>query len=259
MSGTTTGSAAEPGGPGERRADAGSPPAAAADPDASTVDEPQVPEPVPAVAAGVFGERFDRAVRYAELLCDDGVIRGLIGPREVARIWSRHLLNCVAVAPLLADGAIVCDLGSGAGLPGIPLALARPDLRVTLLEPLLRRATFLGEVLETLALENASVERGRAEERRGVIDVDVVVVRAVAPMEKLIGWAMPLLRPGGELLALKGESASEELARVRPRLKRAGAEESHVEVLDLPGMPAAATVIRVRKAARAAAGRRRAR
>ena len=169
----------------------------------------------PPAAHAAFGDAVDRAEEYVRLLATEGTVRGLIGPREVPRLWDRHLLNSVAIAPLVPAGARVVDVGSGAGLPGIPLALARPDLTVTLLEPLARRVTFLDECVDALGLRNATVVRGRAEEGpvlRSLGGADVVTARAVAPLEKLAGWCLPLLRPGGRLLALKGSSAAEELA-----------------------------------------------
>ena len=169
----------------------------------------------PPEARAAFGDETDRAEQYVRLLATEGTLRGLIGPREVPRLWDRHLLNSVALAPLIPAGARVVDVGSGAGLPGIPLALARPDLTVTLLEPLARRVTFLDEAVHALRLANVTVVRGRAEEGpvvRSLGGADVVTARAVAPLEKLAGWCLPLLRPGGQLLALKGSSAAEELA-----------------------------------------------
>lgn len=169
---------------------------------------------VPDEAAVVFGAALDRATAYVRLLATDGTVRGLIGPREVPRLWDRHLLNSAALAPLIPTGARVVDVGSGAGLPGIPLALARPDITVALLEPLARRVTFLDECVDVLGLANVTVVRGRAEEgpaRRSLGGADVVTARAVAPLDKLAGWCLPLLRPGGRLLALKGSSAAEEL------------------------------------------------
>lgn len=169
---------------------------------------------IPDEAAVVFGVALDRAAAYVRLLATDGTVRGLIGPREVPRLWDRHLLNSAALALLIPTGARVVDVGSGAGLPGIPLALARPDLTVALLEPLARRVTFLDECVDVLGLENVTVVRGRAEEgpaRRSLGGADVVTARAVAPLDKLAGWCLPLLRPGGRLLALKGSSAAEEL------------------------------------------------
>jgi 16S rRNA (guanine527-N7)-methyltransferase len=182
---------------------------------------PDAPDP----AAQVFGARLDLAREYADLLTGPGVERGLLGPREVDRIWDRHLLNCAAVAELIEPGARVVDVGSGAGLPGIPLAIARPDLVVTLVEPMLRRTDFLTEVVATLGL-TATVVRGRAEDaavRAAVSDADVVVSRAVADLEKLTRWSLPLLRPGGRMLALKGERAEAEVAERGPAMARLGA------------------------------------
>jgi 16S rRNA (guanine527-N7)-methyltransferase len=167
-----------------------------------------------------------RAERYAEWLTGAGVERGLVGPRESPRIWERHLLNCAAVEPLLPPTGSICDLGSGAGLPGVVLALLRPGQPLVLLEPLLRRAAFLEEVVDDLELDHVTVVRARAEDyARSAPDHDAVVARAVAPLTRLLGWAFPLLRPGGELLALKGERADAELAEARTTLKRLRAVE----------------------------------
>ncbi|MFD9126181.1 16S rRNA (guanine(527)-N(7))-methyltransferase RsmG [Kitasatospora sp. NPDC059571] len=189
----------------------------------SAVVPPQGPGETPAVAQEIFGERLAAAVRYTEFLSTAGVQRGLIGPREVPRLWDRHVLNCAVLAELLPAGASLCDVGSGAGLPGIPVALARPDVSVTLLEPLLRRTTFLEEVVRELGLDNVTVVRGRAEEMVGKLAVDIVTARAVAPMDRLAGWGLPLLRPYGQMLALKGDSAEQELADSRAALTRLGA------------------------------------
>lgn len=182
----------------------------------STVDTDPA---VPAEAGSVFGPAVDAAAEYARLLATEGTVRGMIGPREVPRLWERHLLNSAAIASLVPVGARVVDVGSGAGLPGIPLALARPDLIVTLLEPLARRVAFLTECVRRLGLERVTVVRGRAEEgpiRRQLGGADVVTARAVAPLDKLAGWCLPLLRPGGLLLAMKGSTAAAELAATGP-------------------------------------------
>jgi len=187
------------------------------------------PREAPASAAAVFGESTSDAERFAGWLAGPGVERGLLGPREVDRIWSRHVLNCAVLEPFLPRGASVCDLGSGAGLPGIVVALLRPDVRMTLLEPLLRRATFLEEVVADLGLAEVSVVRARAEDyRHRRPDHDAVVARAVAPIDRLAGWAMPLLRPGGVLLALKGSTAEDELAAAGPALDKVGAVDREV-------------------------------
>lgn len=182
----------------------------------------------------MFADALPAAVAYADLLAGAGVERGLIGPREVDRLWERHLLNSASVAAAVPDGAGVLDVGSGAGLPGIPLALVRPDLRVTLIEPLLRRATFLGEACRTLGLDRVDVQRARAEELpRGT--AEVVVARAVAPLQRLLDWTLPLLRPGGRLVAMKGRSADEELDAAEGSLTRLGAQSWEVRDLLLPG------------------------
>jgi 16S rRNA (guanine527-N7)-methyltransferase len=161
----------------------------------------------------VFGDRLPLAEQYAELLTTDAVVRGLIGPREAPRIWERHLLNCAVVADLIPPGASVVDVGSGAGLPGMVLAVARPDLTVTLVEPLARRTAFLTEAVAALGLDRTSVVRARAEECVGRLPgADVVTARAVAPLDRLAGWCLPLVAVGGRLLALKGASAEAELA-----------------------------------------------
>jgi len=181
--------------------------------------------PVPPEAAvALFGSALPLIQQYGEFLADAGVERGLIGPREVDRLWERHLMNCAAVSELIPDGAHVVDVGSGAGLPGVVLAVTRPDLKVTLLEPLLRRTVFLDECLDALELENAEVLRGRAEDWANRMGADVVTARAVAPMDRLAGWCLPLLRRGGRMLALKGEAAAEELETVAGELARLGAK-----------------------------------
>ena len=171
----------------------------------------------PGAADTLFGAGLERARRYAAILAGAGVERGLIGPREVDRLWDRHLLNSAAVAELLEPNSRVADIGSGAGLPGIPLALARPDLRVTLIEPLLRRSEFLREVAAELDVD-VTIVRGRAEEsavRDRVGEMDAVVSRAVASLDKVTRWSLPLLRAGGHMLAIKGERAEDEVREHR--------------------------------------------
>lgn len=188
-------------------------------------------EVAPPAAEALFGVELSRAIAFAELLAEHGVERGLIGPREVDRLWDRHLLNSVAVAEVLPRSARVVDLGSGAGLPGIPLAIARPDLDMTLLEPMARRVEWLEHVARTLDLA-VTVVRGRAEEpdiKRRTSGADVVVARAVAPLAKLCEWGLPLLRRGGSLVAMKGASAAEEVARDRQAVLRAGGSEPRIE------------------------------
>ena len=225
----------------------------------------------------MFGPALPLAQRYADLLAGPGVVRGLIGPREVPRLWPRHLLNCAALAPVIdqvvgdarsaAQGGAsgldspvtVIDLGSGAGLPGVVLAVLRPTWRVVLLEPLARRTAFLLEVVEGLGLTQVQVLRGRAEDREVIQQahalgrVDVVTARAVAPLERLAGWALPLLTPGGSLLALKGETARDELAEASPTLQRmvreqkgtTGAAVAQSSVWELPGSPSRVIQVRI--------------
>lgn len=168
----------------------------------------------------------------------------MIGPREVDRLWTRHVLNSVALAGLVADGSSVLDVGSGAGLPGIPLAILRPDLRITLLEPLLRRYNFLAEVVAALGLTDAvTVLRGRAEDQHD--QWQVVTARAVAALPKLLGWCLPLVASGGELLALKGESAEQELVESQGLLRSRGLVGEVVKASVDPDVPPT-WVVRIR-------------
>lgn len=195
----------------------------------------------PSVAERLFGANAEKADRYARILAGAGVERGLIGPRETDRIWGRHILNSAALAELIDSDDEIADIGSGAGLPGIPLALARPDVRVTLIEPLLRRSDFLREVIDDLDVD-ITVIRGRAEEqsaRDQVGEMDAVVSRAVAGLDKLTRWTMPLLRPGGRMLALKGQRAEAEVDEHRRVMEALGAVDARVvtcggEYLDPP-------------------------
>ena len=177
-----------------------------------------------------LGSAYEALKRYVDILSSRGIDWGLIGPREGERLWQRHILNSLALEPLLAGGSRLVDVGSGAGLPGIPLALARPDLQVTLLEPLLRRANFLALAVSELGVaDRVEVVRARAEEHRG--RYDVVTCRAVAPLPRLLDWCLPLVAPGGSLIALKGSSAPDEVAAAAASLRRHGAQ---AEVLELP-------------------------
>jgi 16S rRNA (guanine527-N7)-methyltransferase len=194
----------------------------------------EAPAP-PALAAELFGPRLAGAEAYARLLASEGVLRGLLGPREVPRLWDRHLLNCAVLADELPAAASVVDVGSGAGLPGLVLALRRTDLRVTLVEPMLRRVSFLEEAVDRLGLSGSvRVVRGRAEDRdvqRTVGRGDWVVARAVAPLDRLVKWCLPLLVPGGRLLALKGARAADEVTESQAALRAAGAGEIEVRQL----------------------------
>ncbi len=191
--------------------------------------------------------------RYVDLLATDGVVRGLIGPREVPRLWSRHVANCAVLEELVPLDARVADVGSGAGLPGLPLALVRPDVTVVLVEPLLRRTTFLVEAIEALGLaDRVEVRRGRAEEQQ--LDVDVVTARAVAPLDRLAGWTLPLARVGGVLLALKGEGAAAEVEASGPALEKLGGGDAEVLRCGAGVVDPPTTVVRV---VRRTGGRRR--
>ena len=206
----------------------------------------EVTPPVPPEAADVFGGALDQARRYAELLATDGVTRGLIGPRETERLWDRHLLNCAVVSELLPERGVLVDIGSGAGLPGVVLAMLRPSLRVILLEPLLRRSVFLEECVAELALSNATVLRARAEDKAAAhIEADIATARAVAPLDRLAGWAARLLRPGGQLLAIKGQSADEEITAAEPVLSRLGVRSAEVLQAGHGRVVMATTVVRV--------------
>jgi 16S rRNA (guanine527-N7)-methyltransferase len=214
--------------------------------------------PAPGAAAARFGESTGRAQRYAEILAGAGVERGLIGPREVGRLWDRHLLNSVAVAELLEPNERVADIGSGAGLPGIPLALARPDLRLMLIEPLLRRSEFLREVADELDID-VTIVRGRAEElsvREQVGEMDAVVSRAVASLDKLAKWSLPLLRPEGRMLAMKGERAEDEIRDHRRVMASLGAVDVRVMKCGADYLEPPATVVVARRGAAIPVGNR---
>ncbi len=175
-------------------------------------------------------------------MATEGVVRGLIGPREAPRLWERHLLNCAALGQVIPQGAAVCDVGSGAGLPGLVLAIARPDVVMTLVEPLLRRTTFLEEVVAELGLETVTVTRGRADALHGKAQFDVVTSRAVAPLGRLLEWSMPLVSPEGALVAMKGQSAASEVLDARPVVARMRTTEP--EILELGEGEFTATVVR---------------
>lgn len=198
-----------------------------------------------------FGTAYPVVDHFARLLAEDGVLRGLIGPREVPRLWSRHLVNCAAVARFLPveqpSRASVTDLGSGAGLPGVVLAAMRPDLAVTLIEPMERRVRWLTEVVETLGLGNVEVVRARAEELHGRRRFDVVTARAVAPLDRLARWSAPLLSPGGAILALKGRSAADEVDAAASALRALGLVAQVHEVTAIEGVDSTVVVRLVRQ------------
>lgn len=213
-----------------------------------------------AVHAEVFGPLLAQVEAFAALLAGPGVERGLLGPRETPRLWERHLLNCAGLSSLVEDGQVVLDLGSGAGLPGLVLAIQRPDVQVVLVESLQRRATFLSEAVEHLGLRNTLVRRARAEELHGKVEVDVVTARAVAPLDRLAAWSLPLLHGGGRLLAFKGEQAAGELAAAGPTLHRLGAIASSVVEVGSEALGTLAKIVVVERGlTQAAAARAKAR
>lgn len=198
-------------------------------------------------AERLFGERLPLAERYVAHLASSGIVRGLIGPREVPRLWSRHVLNCAVVEELVARDARVADVGSGAGLPGLCLALARPDLRITLIEPLERRVQWLDEVVADLGLTNVRVLRARAEQAKDEVgEVDVVTARAVSALVGLVDITLPLLRGTGELLALKGRSAADEVRKAQKKLDRLGARSVEIVPAGESLLEEPTTVVRVR-------------
>jgi 16S rRNA (guanine527-N7)-methyltransferase len=207
------------------------------------VSDPAVPSAPPALIADAFGDHLEVAQRYVELLLTDGVLRGLIGPREAERVWERHLANSATLAPLIPHETVVVDIGSGAGLPGIPLALLRPDVQVLLLEPMQRRVDFLAECIDRLGLDNAQVRRGRAPDNLDPTPGGFGVVRAVAPLVRLVASCRPLLHAGGTLLALKGRNAEAEIDTVRRQ-----SLPVHLDLVTASFADQTATVVRVRRA-----------
>jgi 16S rRNA (guanine527-N7)-methyltransferase len=205
-------------------------------------ETPSTPE---AARRAFSSERLPLVEQYVDLLATAGVERGLIGPREAPKLWDRHVLNCLALTSLVPPGAAVADLGSGAGLPGLVLAIARPDLTVTLVEPLQRRTTFLDEVIAELGLEHVRVVRGRAEELHGRERFDVVTARALAPLARLLGWGMPLVTATGALLAMKGSSAAEEIEAAAMPLRELHCAPPEVLLVTGPDGSSTATVVRV--------------
>jgi 16S rRNA (guanine527-N7)-methyltransferase len=204
----------------------------------------QVPSP-PTGADRVFGDRLVLAERFAAILADSGVSHGLIGPREVPRLWERHVLNCAVIHLAIPVDQMVIDVGSGAGLPGLALAIARPDLDLHLIEPMLRRTNWLDMAVDELGLTNVKVYRGRAEEFAGVLSAPVVTARAVARLSELARWCLPLLLPGGSLLAIKGLSVAEEVETDRAVLRRLGAIEETIERYGSGIVDQETTVLRV--------------
>lgn len=203
--------------------------------------------PPPAISESVFGDRLPLATRYAQQLATTGVDHGLVGPREVPILWERHLLNCAVLAELIPPQVHIADVGSGAGLPGVVLAVMRPDLKVTLIEPLQRRVTWLENTIDCLELTNVDIRRARAQQVSGLA-ADIVCSRAVARLDRLLGWNLPLVKPGGEMLALKGASAQDELNEVSAQLRRARIVSSEVIRCGIGVVDPPATVIRIKTA-----------
>lgn len=211
------------------------------------------PQPAPPLEGGelaaaqqLFGDRLDLAKLYTEHLASSGIVRGLIGPREAPRLWERHVLNCAVVQELIPGNARVVDVGSGAGLPGLCLALARPDIEITLVEPLERRVQWLTEVIEDLELTNVSVMRARAEQARDDLhNIDVVTARAVSALIGLVDITLPLLKGSGQLLALKGRSAQEEVTKAKKKFNRYGVRSAEVLTVGEELLSEPATVVRL--------------
>jgi len=194
-----------------------------------------------------FGDAFPLVSRFAEMLHDQGELRGLIGPREVSRIWERHILNSAAVVQYLPTNATIADIGSGAGLPGIVIAAMLPDAQVLLIEPMERRCTWLNEVVDELELTNVEVKRGRAEEYHGAFQCEAVTSRAVAALEKLARMSLPLVERGGEMVVLKGRNVQQEIEPARKVLRKYKTEEPQVlEAFSVDGVEPT-TVLRVRR------------
>lgn len=196
-------------------------------------------------AEKIFGERLDLAKRYVEHLATSGTERGLIGPREIPRLWSRHVLNCAVIESAIAMDSHVADVGSGAGLPGLCLAIARPDLELTLIEPLERRVIWLQEVVDDLGLDNVTVMRTRAELAVGMVDADVVTARAVSALSNLAGLTIPLLNGRGEVVAIKGRSAAEEIEKAKKVIRKLGGVETSVVVCGQELLEEPTTVVRI--------------
>ena len=197
-------------------------------------------------AEKIFGDRLDLAKRYVEHLATSGIERGLLGPREVPRLWSRHVLNCAVIEEVMDKDAEVADVGSGAGLPGLCLAIARPDLKLTLIEPLERRCIWLSEVIEDLGLTNVTVMRGRAEQMVDVVNARYVTARAVSALTNLAGLTIPLLHGQGELIAIKGRSAAEEIAKATKAIRKLGGKETEVLAVGETILAEPTTVVRIK-------------
>lgn len=216
--------------------------------EAASTEPAGAPEPTAeehAAATVVFGERLNVAQAFVGHLASSGIERGLLGPREVPRLWGRHVLNCAVVAELMSQDASVVDVGSGAGLPGLAIAIARPDLRLELVEPLERRVTWLNEVIDDLGLSNVTVHRARAEQVIGEVEGDYVTARAVSALSTLVGWTLPLTKPGGQVLAIKGRSAAEEIEKARKLIRKLGGGTAEIVTAGEPVLAEPTTVVRI--------------
>ncbi|MBT2522307.1 16S rRNA (guanine(527)-N(7))-methyltransferase RsmG [Arthrobacter sp. ISL-28] len=196
-------------------------------------------------AEKIFGDRLGLAERYVEHLATSGTERGLIGPREIPRLWGRHVLNCAVIESEIAQGSHVADVGSGAGLPGLCLAIARPDLELTLIEPLERRVIWLQEVVDDLGLSNVTIMRTRAELAVGMVKADVVTARAVSALSNLAGLTIPLLDGEGEVVAIKGRSAAEEIQKAAKVIRKLGGVETSVVTVGQNLLEEPTTVVRI--------------
>ncbi|WP_323959877.1 16S rRNA (guanine(527)-N(7))-methyltransferase RsmG [Arthrobacter sp. JZ12] len=196
-------------------------------------------------ARTIFGERLSLAERFVSHLATSGIERGLLGPREVPRLWERHVLNCAVIGELVPSDARIADVGSGAGLPGVALAIARPDAQLVLIEPLERRVAWLHEVTQDLGLTNVDIFRGRAEQAVGKFDVNVVTARAVSALTGLATLTIPLLQGSGEVLAIKGRSAAEEVAKAAKVIRRLGGVDTRIEAVGSSLLEEPTTVVRI--------------
>jgi 16S rRNA (guanine527-N7)-methyltransferase len=200
-------------------------------------------EAEPAAAVAIFGDQIDQARSFAQTLANDSDELGLLGPRELDKLWSRHILNSAVVAELVRPGAKVADVGSGAGLPGIPMAIARPGAEFVLIEPMERRSNWMLEVVEHLGLKNVRVLRSRAEDVTEQ-DFDIVTARAVAALDKLLKMCVPLLKPGGALIALKGSKAAEEITNSKKLEKKLGISSFEILVCGEKFLPEPTSVVK---------------
>lgn len=196
-------------------------------------------------AEKIFGDRLALAERYVEHLATSGTERGLIGPREIPRLWGRHVLNCAVIESEIAQGSHVADVGSGAGLPGLCLAIARPDLELTLIEPLERRVIWLQEVVDDLGLDNVTIMRARAEQAVGMVTADVVTARAVSALSNLAGLTIPLLDGEGEVVAIKGRSAADEIEKATKVIRKLGGVQTSVVTVGQDLLEEPTTVVRI--------------